>query len=123
MSHEQHAGEIFFLELQTGQFDATPGEVEDPLTSIFEQWELEKAGGPVLPAKEIRLRSQREDGEPLEKRAGDRGKIALAMFLKRRLALGDTLEEIIAHAAAHSREVANDLRTTIAEGWLERIEA
>jgi hypothetical protein len=103
---------------------------DDALVERLEELKLENLGidrDAILPDTRVRLRSERSDddsgGEPLEKRAGERRKIALALFIKRRLAVGDTVDAIIGYAEKHSREVANDMRTVVAEGWLEQIEA
>lgn len=48
------------------------------------------------------------DGEPLEKRlSSETRKAALAAFIKRRLALGETLEALVEHARAHDEETAD----------------
>jgi hypothetical protein len=103
---------------------------DDALLGRLEELKLENLGidrAAILPDTRVRLRSERDDddyGEPLSKRAaGERRKIQIALFLKRSLAEGQTLDDLISHAAKHSLETATLMREVVDSGLLERVAA
>jgi hypothetical protein len=136
MSHESDSAEIFFRNPCAGIGDTRPSE-RDPVDRFFEEVELERAGGPTAgPLHASRLRSDRDEepivgrrravedaNELLSKRADARRKLQIALFMKRAQAEGQTIQELIAHAAKHSLETATLMREIVDSGLLERIEA
>jgi hypothetical protein len=89
---QKDEAEVFFLHLERGEFGVEPPGTED-VDRTFDEFraavEFEQAGGgPVLPRKETRLRSERDD-EPFTKTA------AISQYLERRRAAGASVHTII----------------------------
>ncbi len=123
MSREFDEWESFQRNPMANVDEVKPAPVRDGLDEFVEEVELEQAGGLTLPPRQPRLRSSVERDEPLEKSASARKKIELAKFLKRKLALGERLEDVISFAEQHSREIGDLLREIVSSGLLEEVEA
>jgi hypothetical protein len=98
MNREFQEWEIFKLHPTANLEEESLPAHYDQFDLFFSQLELEMAGGPVLPAKETRLRSERDqDSEPFEKfaSAAGRKKQAISEYLKRRRAAGASVQTII----------------------------
>jgi len=88
------------------------GEFEMSLEQLVRLHKLDVPPNPRLStAQHERSEVRRDEGQELVKQySEDRRKTALAAYLRQRLALHETFEEIFAHADAHDRSVGTELR-------------
>jgi len=88
------------------------GELEMSLEQLVRLHKLDVPANPrlIAPQRE-RAEVRRDEGhELLKQHSADRRKTALTAYLRQRLALHETLDEIFSHADAHDRGVAAELR-------------